>query len=124
MSLFTSYPSGLDHRRDICFLTREAGRVAGIVQAAFAEMVAACGFQFHGSNSSRRRAGWAAIQNRLHNLRCQQRRSKQPADVGGVDLLGGGNLLEGPVDPGFPQLAPTKPTRDRLGLMRNRLGCH
>ncbi len=50
----------------------------------------------------------SSIEDGLDNVGRQQGQAEDAADIGGVDLLGGGDFLDGGVDAGFQQLAPAK----------------
>jgi hypothetical protein len=54
------------------------------------------------------------VQNRLDDIRRQQRHAQQPTHVGRVDLLRRRNLLAGPLDPGLQQLAPAETAGEDL----------
>jgi hypothetical protein len=45
-------------------------------------------------------------QDGVDNVGSQKRQSKDAANVGGIDLFGRGQLLDGPVGGGLQQLAP------------------
>jgi len=56
----------------------------------------------------------AAIEYRLHRRRSQQRQPQHPADVGRINLLGPGDLLNGRVPAGLQQLLPSERPGDGL----------
>ena len=58
--------------------------------------------------------GLPSVEDRLDNVGCQQGEAEDTADVGRVDRLGGGEVVDGGVDAGLQQLAPAESSGPRL----------
>ena len=64
--------------------------------------------------------GLPPIQDRLHDLRLQQRQPQDPRHVGRVDFFGTGEFVDRGVTPGLQQSPPPERPGPRLGQLGMR----